>query len=338
MTIIARMTIMWAVFLLIALSTLPARAEQSMVRIAQPYGLVYLPSYVAVDQHLIAQRAKAAGLGDIQVTLTRMASGPAASDMLLSGNADLAMGGFGPAFTIWDKTHGAQQVRGVMPLSSSPVFLISVDPRIRSLRDFRDGDKISVSAIKVTDQAITLQMAAAKEWGWDQRFRLDPLTVSMSNPDALITMLGGHSEVKNHAAIIPFSVEELESGKAHLVMTSDQYLEPGSSSTVMWASAQFHDPNPKLYQAVVAAFEDAIALINRDPHLAAQIYVAREPQKHDLGWIEAMIRNPKLITYSSIPRGTLAHAQFMYRVGTLKHEAKTWQELFWENEADKPGS
>ena len=160
-----------------------------MVRIAQPYGLVYLPSYVAVDQHLIEQHAKAAGLGDVSVSLTHMASGPAANDMLLSGNADLAMGGFGPAFTIWDKTHGAQQVRGVMPLSSSPVFLISVDPRIQSLKDFRDGDKISVSAIKVTDQAITLEMAAAKEWGWDQRFRLDPLTVSMSNPDALIAML-----------------------------------------------------------------------------------------------------------------------------------------------------
>jgi NitT/TauT family transport system substrate-binding protein len=322
----------------VSVSVAVARAEQSMVRIAQPYGLVYLPSYVAVDQHLIEQHAKAAGLGDISVTLAHMASGPAASDMLLSGNADLAMGGFGPAFTIWDKTHGTRQVRGVMPLSSSPVFLISVDPRIQSLKDFRDGDKISVSAIKVTDQAITLEMAAAKEWGWDQRFRLDPLTVSMSNPDALIAMLGGHSEVKNHAAIIPFSVEELESGKAHLVMTSDQYLEPGSSSTVMWASAQFHDPNPKLYQAVVAAYEDAIALIDRDPHLAAQIYVAREPQKHDVGWIEAMIKNPKLITYSSVPRGTLAHAQFMHRVGTLKHEATSWQELFWENEASKPGS
>ncbi len=92
------------------------------------------------------------------------------------------------------------------------------------------------------------------------------------------------------------------------------------------------------YQAVVAAFEDAIALIDRDPHLAAQIYVAREPQKHDVGWIEAMIRDPKLIAYSSTPRGTLAHEQFMAKVGTLKHEATSWQELFWDNEASKPGS
>ena len=316
----------------------PTHAEQSIVRIAQPYGLGYLPSYVAVDRHLIEQHAKAAGLGDVTVTLTRMASGPASNDLLLAGDADIAMGGFGPAFTIWDKTHGAQQVRGIMALNSSPIFLISIDPRIRSLRDFREGDKIAVSAIKVTDQAITLQMAAAKEWGWDQRFRLDPLTVSMSNPDALIAILSGQNEVKTHASIIPFSVTELESGKAHLVMTSDDYLEKGSTSGMMWASARFHDPNPKLYGAVVAAFEDAIALINRDPHQAAEIYVAREPQKRELDWIEAMIRDPKLITYSSVPRGTQAHAEFMHKVGTLKHAPASWQELFWENEADKPGS
>src|ERR1700733_15209907 len=252
----------------VAGSLAAARAEQNMVRIAQPYGLGYLPSYVAVDQHLIEQYAKAAGLGDVQVTLTRMASGPAANDLLLAGDADIAMGGFGPAFTVWDKTHGAQQVRGVVPLACSPVFLVSNDPRIQSLRDYRDGDKISVSAIKVTDQAIVLQMAAAKEWGWDQRFRLDPLTISMSNPDALIAILSGAGEIRSHASIIPFSVTELESGKAHLVMTSDQYLDPGSSSVGMWAGARFHDPNPKLYQAVVAGFEDAIALINRDPHRA----------------------------------------------------------------------
>lgn len=90
---------------------LPGRAlaEADTVRIAQPYGLLYLPSYVVVDRHMIEDRAAAAGLGPIKVTLTRLASGPAGSDMILAGNADLAMGGFGPALTLWDKTRGAQK-------------------------------------------------------------------------------------------------------------------------------------------------------------------------------------------------------------------------------------
>ena len=32
------------------------------------------------------------------------------------------------------------------------------------------------------------------------------------------------------------------------------------------------------------------------------------------------------------------HAEFMYKIGTLKHQAASWKELFWDNEAGKPGS
>ena len=113
---------------------------------------------------------------------------------------------------MWDKTSGPNKVRGIMPLSSSSIVMLSIDPRIKSLRDFRDGDKIGISAIKVTDQAVTLQMAAAKEWGWDQRFGLDPLTISVSNPDGMAALLSGQTEVKNHYTIVPFSVIEARQG------------------------------------------------------------------------------------------------------------------------------
>ncbi|MEA2728706.1 MAG: sulfonate transport system substrate-binding protein [Acetobacteraceae bacterium] len=313
-------------------------AEADRVRIAQPYGLLYLPSYVVVDRHMIEERAAAAGLGPIKVTLTRLASGPAGSDMILAGDADLAMGGFGPALTLWDKTRGAQKVRGMMPLCSSPMFLTSTDPRIHSLKDFTDKDRIAVSAIKVTDQAITLEMAAAKEWGWDQRFRLDSLTVAMSNPDGQAALLGGLSEVRNHATIIPFSIAELESGKAHLVMTSDDVMRPGATSVVVYASAHFHDPNPKLYAATAQAFEDAIDWINANPHEAAQIYLARESRKEGVDWIERMIRDPARVSYSATPRGMQEHADFMHEVGTLKNKTDSWKDLFWENMATKDGN
>ena len=327
---------LWPLALLLAAS--PSRAEVETVRIAMPYGLVYLPTYVVVDRQLIQKHAAAAGLGDIKVTLRNMASGPVTSDLILANDADIGMGGWGPAFIMWDKTRGANKVRGIMPLSSSSIVMLSIDPRIQSLRDFRDGDKIGISAIKVTDQAVTLQMAAAKEWGWDQRFRLDPLTISVSNPDAMAALLSGQTEVKNHFTIVPFSVLEEESGKVHKVMTSDDYMTPGSSGTVMYASARFHDPNPKLYAAVAAAVEEAIAFIGQDPRAAAAIYVNHEPQKRVLSWVEHIIRDPKQITYSSTPRGIKEHADFMYKLGTLKNQPESWKELFWENVWDHDGN
>ena len=313
-------------------------AEANQVRIVQPYGLVYLPSYVAVDRGLIEKHAKAAGLGEVKVTLTNMASGPAGSDLLLAGDADLSMGGFGPAFVLWDKTRGAQKVRGMMPLSSSSVLVLTTDPRIKTIRDFTDKDRIAVSAVKVTAQAIALQMAAAKEWGWDQRFRLDSLLVTMSNPDAMAAILGGHSEVKTHASIIPFSVIQLESGKVHQVMTSADYLDQGSSTVVMSATARFREGSPKLYAATAAAFEEAIDFIYESPRAAAEIFVAREPQKRELAWTEAMLTDKKLVEFSATPRGTKKHADFMHAAGTLKNKPDSWKDLFWDNMWSKDGS
>jgi len=329
-----------AALLFLACSSLPprARAETDQVRIVMPYGLGYLPTYIAVDRGLIEKNARAAGFGEVKVSLVHMASGPASSDMLLADDADLAMGGYGPAFILWDKTRGAQRVRGVTPLSGGPIWFLSSDPRIHSIRDFGPNDRIAVSAVKVTAQAITLQMAAAKEWGWDQRFRLDSLLVSMSNPDAMAMLLSGSSEVKTHASIIPFSVEEMESGKVHLVMNSEDYIEPGSSISVLYASARFHDGSPKLYAATAAAFEEAFDFIREHPHEAAETYVAREPQKHPVSWIEAMIVDPKLIRYSSTPRGMKAAADFMHAAGTLKNQPESWKDLFWDNMWGKDGS
>jgi NitT/TauT family transport system substrate-binding protein len=318
--------------------TPPAEAESDQVRIVIPYGLAYLPTYVAVDRGLIEKHAMAAGLGPIKVTLVHMASGPASSDLLLSGDADLAMGGFGPAFVLWDKTRGARKVRIVTPLSGSPIWLLSNDPHIQSIRDFGPNDRIAVSAIKVTAQALSLQMAAAREYGWDQRFNFDPNMVSMSNPDGMAMVLSGAGEVRTQAAIPPFSVEMMESGKVHMVMNSEDYLEPDSSIAVLYAGAGFHDGSPKLYAATAAAFEDAFDLIHQNPHEAAQIFVAREPQKHDLAWIEAMIVNPKVMRYNSTPRGLQKHADFMYAAGTLKTKPDSWRDLVWDNMWSKDGS
>ena len=61
------------------------------------------------------------------------------SDVLLSRNADVGIGGNVPLFTLWDKTSGPQKVRGIMSLSRGNMFLLTVDPRIASMRDFKVG-------------------------------------------------------------------------------------------------------------------------------------------------------------------------------------------------------
>ena len=53
-------------------------------------------------------------------------------------------------------------------------------------------------------QAVALQMAAAKLWGQKSFGKLDPITVSMSPPDATIALLSGSGEVNNVFSVPPF--------------------------------------------------------------------------------------------------------------------------------------
>ena len=45
--------------LIALLHAAPAQAEADKVRIVQPYGVIYLPSYVVADHHLIEREAEA---------------------------------------------------------------------------------------------------------------------------------------------------------------------------------------------------------------------------------------------------------------------------------------
>jgi NitT/TauT family transport system substrate-binding protein len=157
-------------------------------------------------------------------------------------------------------------------------------------------------------------------------------------PGAQAAQLGGLSEIRSHATIIPFAIAELESGKTHLLLTLDDVMAPGATAIMAYVPTWFHDANPELYAATARAFEDAIDWINDHPAEAAQVYVAHEPRKEGAAWIETMLRNPALVRFSATPRGMQAHADFMHAIGTLKARLESWKALFWENMWSKDGS
>ncbi len=80
---------------------------------------MYLLLDVAQDQPLIEQQGKAAGV-DIDVQFLQLSGGAAVNDALLTGSIDIAGAGVGPLFTIWDRTRGRQNVRGVASLGNFP--------------------------------------------------------------------------------------------------------------------------------------------------------------------------------------------------------------------------
>jgi NitT/TauT family transport system substrate-binding protein len=315
-----------------------AAAETSEVQVAQQYGMVYLPLHVAVEQRLVEKHAAALGHPGLKPSMLQLASGAAVNDAILSGAIDVATGGATVLLTIWDKTRGRQNIRGMMALCDSPILFNTSDPRIRSIADFRETDRIAVTGVKVTHHAVILQMAAANQLGWENRFRLDPLTVSLSHPDALIAILAPQHEIRTHAATIPFLFQELRDPRVHTVLNSYDVVGARHTVAVVYNAEKWKTDNPLSFKAVAAALTEAMAWIAANKREAAALYVRAEKSSLTADDVFGYLEQEDKVLYTPTPSKMMAHLEFMHRLGSAKNLPESWKELFFESVHDRPGS
>ena len=310
---------------------------EGTLRIAEQYGVVYLLLNVARDQKFIEQEGKKQGV-DIKVDWAKLSGGASINDALLSGSVDIAAAGVGPLLTIWDRTHGRQNVKGVASLGNLPYYLVSNDPRVKTIADFTEKDRIAVPAVGVSVQSRLLQYAAAKQWGDKQYDRLDKLTQAVPHPDAAAAIIAGGTEIDAHFGNPPFQQQELAgNAKAHIVLNSYDVLGGPSSATVLYATEKFRDNNPKTYRAFVDGLADAARFVTQHPEDAADIYLRVNQAKIDRALLVKVIKDPS-VQFRIAPQNTLALAQFMHRVGVIKNEPKSWQDYFFSDPAIREGS
>ncbi len=320
---------------ILLISALPAMAEVKEVRLAKQHGLGYLPLIIMEEQKLIEKHTKAAGLGDIKVSWATLGGGGSVNDALLSGSVDYISSGVAPLVLLWAKTNGS--VKGVSSLITNPLYLNTTNHSVKSIRDFSDKDRIALPTVKISIQAIILQMAAAKEFGKDNFSKLDRLTVSMKHPDGMAALLSGKSEITGHFTGPPFMFQELENKKVRTVLNSNDVLGGVHTFNVFTTSKSFHDNNPKTYAAVFAALEEANAFIAKNNRKAAEIYKKNSKTKESLDDLVAQISHPA-ISYTTTPKNITKFSYFMYQTKSIKVKPKNWKDLFFSNVHDKQGS
>lgn len=324
-----------AAALLLTTLAAPAAAEVSEVRIARNMGLGYLQLYLLQDLKLIEKHARAEGL-EVTTQYTQIGNPSTINDTLLSGNADLAAAGITPFITLWDKTRGSFDVKALAALNSQPAFLNTNNPNIHSLKDFSEKDRIALPAVKVAFQATILQMAAEQQFG--QYDKLDTITVGLPHPEATAAILSGKSEVDAHFTSPPFQYQQLEDPKVHRVLSSYDVTGGPATFSGLWATSRFHDDNPKVVKAVLAAVEEANSIIRDAPRQAAEIYVRLDSgSKLTIDQVEKLLKDPD-IRYTVAPQNVTKYTDFMLRVGSIKHKADTWKDLFFRGIHHLPGS
>src|ERR1700754_344062 len=192
-----------------ALSGSPAVAQaKSEIALSRQPGIFYMPSHIMEKNKLIEKHAAALGVPGVTTKWINLSGGGAQTDALLAGGVDILNTGTGNLLLLWDRTRGG--VKGIVATSAQPMTLISRDANIKSLKDIGPNDKIALPTVKVSTQAIVLQIAAGELFGSDQWSKLDPNTVQLGHPDAYAAMSNPQHEVRNHFSIPPYTFLEMK--------------------------------------------------------------------------------------------------------------------------------
>ena len=314
-----------------------ARAETNEVRIAQQTSAAFLQFNVMKHMGLIEKHAAALGVPDVKVSFAVFNGSDAQNQALLSGAVDIASGGPPGLMVLWAKTFGTpQEVRGVTSMVRLPWKLNTRNPNVHSIRDFTDADRIAMPGVKMSSQAVVLQMAAAKIWGDAEYDRFDRLGVAMSPADATAGLLSGGGAFNSAFTVPPFQEMQLKDPAVHTVLDSRDVIGDGAAS-LSWTSKKFHDGNPLVYRAVVEALKEATVFVNGHTRDAVAFYAADTSAKVDGDEVLRIMTQPG-IAFDVTPKGQFQWADFMGRVGKWKVRAGSWKDLFWPEVWDLEGS
>jgi NitT/TauT family transport system substrate-binding protein len=324
-----------AALMLAATATAP-RAEIAEVTIAQQFGVAFLPFMLMERDNLVEKHAKAAGI-ELKTNWQKVAGPSVINDGLLSGTVHFGAVGAPSLITLWSKTKGNVGIKGMAAMTSYPLYFVTRNPDLKSLKDLSQKDKVAVPSVKISTQALMLQMAAADLLGQASYQKFDEFTVSLAHPDAMVALMNNTGGVNAHFATSPFYEAEMKIPGARVLTTSYEILGGRASALVIIATTKFHDANPKVYKAFLAAQKEAIDTINKDKKAAAKAYLEiANDKKSTLAEIFGVI-NDKDYAYTLSPEKVFKTAVFMGKVGTIKDPPAKWQDMFFPDIHDLPG-
>ncbi len=310
---------------LLALSaTLVPASAQEPVRIGVGFGLAFLPAYLCEDLKLIEKHGKPAHL-DLRASYQRFFGAGPLQDAIDAGAIDMGPFGTAPLLVAWEKAKGTpHQTLAVSGITTLPLVLLTNQPNIRTIADFRPADRIAVPRSS-SPQMYLLQMQSEKIFG--QYDRLRGQIIVLPHPDAVAVLVASTGRVAGYFSSAPYTQIALADGRVHKVLSSTDVIDGKASFLIMGATRGYIAAHPRVTEVVAEAMEDAAHIIRDDPRRAAQIYLAHEPSKTlDVAAIAAVLNEIK-DEFGSAVRGIQAFADFMGRHGELKTPPRNWKDV-----------
>ena len=308
-----------------------------MVKFVQQRGLLYLPIDEMVTGGILQQEATKLGLGKVEATAQTL-SGPApVIDALLSGSADYGTAALPSLLTLWDKTHGTpNEVKAVGTVSNGAMVLYTINPNVKTIADFTEQDRIAVPSVRISFNAMMLEMAAEKIW--NDPHKLDHLTVGLGHPDAVAALSAGYGKaaITAHIAVQPFTDRGLKLPGAHVVADSREVFGGPLTQITLLATKQTKEKNPILFKAVANALNESIKVANADKRAAAILWKNAQKASESVDDLVALLSDSGF-EFTAQPHRIAYFAAFLNRIGSLKAKVGDWKELFWETAFNQKG-
>ena len=307
------------------------------VTFVQQRGLLYTPVDIMVTGGVLQQEATKLGLGKVETTATALSGPGPVLDAILSGAADYGTAALPSLLTLWEKTRGtANEVKAVGTMSNGAMTLYTINPNIKTLADFTEKDRIAVPTVRLSFNAMMLQMAA--EELWKDPHRLDHLTVALGHPDAVTALSAGYGKasITAHIAVQPYTDRGLKLPGAHIITDSRKVFGGPLTQITLLATKQTKEKNPTLFKAVANALEESIKVANADKHAAAVLWKQAQKAPDNIDDLVAQLNDPGF-EFTAQPHRIAFFAAFLNRIGTMKAKVGDWKELFWETAHNQQG-
>lgn len=295
--------IMIAALVVMSMAACGSKADGDTLTIAHQYGMAYAPLQVMKEQKLIEKHYD----GEVTVEWSTLNSGSAINEGFASGDIDVGAMGLGPAITAVTSGIPAKICSN---MSAQPHKIMTNNPDIKTLNDV--GDR-QIALVNIGSfQHILLAMAAEEQLG--DAHALDNNIVAMAHPDGMSSLISGSVELQLTTS--PYTFKEEAEGMTEVKALESVWPE-GNSFIVALASTELYEENPELYEAVVAALEEAIQWINDNKEEAAEMLCENEGV--DVETMMEWLNDPACV-YSTETKGIMGFADFMAEHDFLEND------------------
>ncbi len=284
------------------------------VQVAQQYGLWCAVNTIVVQKKLIEKYAPGT-----KVVETRFASGADVRSALIAGRLQVGISGFAPFIKGWSK--GAP-VKTCDVMTAYKHELLTWHTEVKDIKDFvkllksKEGSKIGTPAPGSSNH-IALQWYL-KNHGFDPK-TLDTYIVKMKHPISYQSLIT--KQIDAHVTSPPFAVLEKAKGMKSI---AGLWPNPGGwmPNAQVVVNTKWAADNPKLYQAVVKAYNEAAAWTTANPRQAAKILAPTLKMSVEDTMKQLKTEVKYDVSEYNIEDQLLRYAGFMHEVGLIKRMPK----------------